>query len=146
MIRTLNKYVVFRYIISGGTSAFVDLVLLYVLNSVVGMYYLLAAVLAFLGAFFVSFTLHKFWTFKKEPPENNTTTRRDTHKQMLLYLGTSLCGLSLNTFLMYVFVDKFHVMVILSQVCVGAMVACCTFFISRNFVFKYQSVEDSVNN
>ncbi len=132
MIRKLNEHVVFRYIISGGTSATVDLVALYILNSVLYIHYLLSATIAFSIAFFVSFTLHKFWTFRNHSMEN-------THRQVFMYLGTSLFGLSLNTFFMYLFVDKLHVLVLLAQVFAGIIVASGTFFLSRNFVFKYKS-------
>lgn len=107
----------------------VDLALLFLLNSVWGMHYLPAAILAFLVAFCVSFTLQKFWTFQNHSRDN-------MHTQAAMYLGSSLFGLALNTLLMYVFVDYLHIMVILSQVFVGAIVACCTFFISRHIVFK----------
>jgi putative flippase GtrA len=126
----LNRYVVLRYLISGGTAGVTDLVILYLLNSFFGMHYLLSAILAFILAFCVSFTAHKFWTFKSH--------EESTHYQVVLYMGTSLFGLFLNTLLMYIFVDHFHLKVILSQIIVGFMVASVTFFISRNIVFKYQ--------
>ncbi len=129
-VRFFTKYVAVRFVVSGGTSAAVDLILLYVLNSIFGIHYLPASVLAFLGAFGVSFTLHKFWTFQSHDEQ--------TDKQVVLYFGTSLFGLFLNTVLMYVFVDFFHVQVLISQFFVGAMVACSSFFISRNIVFKYK--------
>ena len=133
IITKLNQNVVFRYIVSGGTSAMVDLVLLYVFNSILHMHYLLAATLAFAIAFFVSFILRKFWTFK-----NNSLD--GLHKQMAIYLGSSLFGLSLNTLLMYLFVDYFHVHVILSQIFAGALVACGTFFISRRVFRRKETV------
>ena len=128
----LDKNVAFRYIISGGTSAFVDLSLLYMFNSVLGIHYLVSSVFAFCVAFFVSFILQKFWTFK-----NHSTD--DIHKQIFTYLGTSLFSLGLNTLLMYVFVDYFGIMVLLSQIFAGIIVACFTFFISRR-VFKYKEI------
>lgn len=101
------------------------------------MHYLVSAILAFIIAFGVSFTLHKYWTFKSH--------EQDTHKQAILYLGTSLFGLFLNTLLMYVFVDMFHIGVMVSQFFVGGIVAFSSFFISRNFVFKYdKKVLDSL--
>jgi putative flippase GtrA len=134
MIRKLNQHVLFRYIISGGTSATVDLALLYFLNSILHMHYLWAATLAFAAAFCVSFVMQKFWTFKNHSTEN-------IHKQVMLYLFTSLCGLSLNTLFMYIFVDHFNINVILSQVFAGALVACGSFFVSRT-VFKYEQTAD----
>ena len=130
LVRYFTKHVVIRFIISGGTSASVDLILLYLLNTTLGIHYLLSAILAFVGAFGVSFTLHKYWTFKSHEEE--------THRQVVMYLGTSLFGLFLNTTLMYIFVDFFHIIVLLSQFFVGIMVAFSSFFISRNFVFKYK--------
>ncbi len=136
--KILHEHVFFRYVISGSTSAVVDLSVLYVLNSVLHMQYLISAILAFLVAFGVSFSLHKFWTFR-------TDIQHDSRKQIMLYLGTSLCGLLLNTGLMYLFVDymlehivlDLHVRVIIAQVFAGLLVACCTFFVSRNLVFKW---------
>ncbi len=128
LINFFTRHVAIRFIISGGTSAMVDLALLYLLHNTVGMHYLTAAILAFLGAFGVSFTLHKFWTFKSH--------ERDAHKQIVIYLGTSLFGLALNTFLMYVFVDHFNIPVLPAQFIVGILVAFSSFFINRNFVFK----------
>jgi putative flippase GtrA len=124
-----TKYVGLRYFISGGTAGVTDIALLYIFHNILGIYYLASAVMAFIGAFFISFLLHKYWTFKSHGEE--------THRQMAMYLMSSLFGLLLNTILMYIFVDYVHVNVILSQVIVGLMVACISFFISRNFVFKY---------
>jgi putative flippase GtrA len=136
MIRRLSQHMLFRYIIAGGTAATVDIALLYGLNTLLGVHYLTAAIAAFIGAFCVSFVLQKFWTFRDG-------SRDRMHAQIGLYLCTSLFGLALNTLLMYLFVDKAHINVILSQVFAGAIVACCTFFLSRNFVFKNKLVTDT---
>lgn len=128
-IDRFTKYVAIRFIISGGTSAFVDLLVLYILNLVLGIHYLTSAVLAFIVAFGVSFTLHKFWTFKSHG--------ESAQKQVTMYLGTSLFGLCLNTLLMYIFVSFVHLAVLPAQVVVGIIVAFFSFFLSHNFVFKY---------
>ncbi len=137
LIDFLIKHTWIRFVLAGGTSAFVDLTLLFVLHEVFGMYYLFAAILAFLGAFGFSFTLHKYWTFKSHEEE--------TQRQVIMYLGTQLFGLFLNTVLMYVFVDVFDVGVMLSQLFVGAMVAFVSFFIARNLVFKQKEVTVKIN-
>ncbi len=129
-LEILSRHVVLRYLISGGMAGATDLIALYFLNTILGLYYLLAAILAFIIAFSVSFTMHKFWTFESHEEE--------THKQVVLYFGTSLFGLSLNTLLMYLFVDFVHIPVLLSQIIVGFLVASVTFFISRSIVFKYK--------
>lgn len=124
-----TKYVGLRYFISGGTAGVTDIALIYIFHEILDIYYLTSAILAFVGAFFVSFMLHKYWTFKSHEQE--------THRQMAMYLLASLFGLFLNTVLMYIFVDHIHVDVIVSQIVVGLMVACVSYFVSSNFVFKY---------
>lgn len=124
-----TQYTIVRYIISGCTSASVNLVTLYIFNSIVGLYYLTASIVAFICAFFVSLVLHKFWTFQDHSLEN-------VHKQGIMYLMNSLFGLSLNTMFMYIFVSLLHIWVLLAQVIAGLLVASCTFFISKHFVFK----------
>lgn len=125
-----SKYVGLRYFISGGTAGVTDIIILYFFNTIIGLYYLISSILAFIVAFFVSFFLHKFWTFN--------SNSEATHRQMVVYLGSSMFGLSLNTILMYIFVDYIHIQVIISQIIVGLLVACVSFFISRSFVFKYK--------
>lgn len=132
MVKYLTQYMIVRYVVAGGTSATVDLSLLYLLNDVLHLHYLPAAILAFCGAFGVSFVLHKFWTFKN-------ASRHKMHHQVGLYLLTSLFGLLLNTLLMYIFVSHLHFHVLIAQVIVGLLVACCTFFLSRNIVFKHRA-------
>jgi putative flippase GtrA len=128
LIKFFTKHTAIRFIISGGTSAVVDLTLLYIFNVTWGIHYLLAAILAFLCAFFVSFTLHKFWTFKSHEVK--------TRKQVVLYFAASLFGLFLNTLFMYIFVDYFLMHVIVAQILTGGIVAFSSFFISRRYVFK----------
>jgi putative flippase GtrA len=133
----LERHVAIRFIISGGSSAAVDLFLLFLLNSVLGVHYIASAILAFIGAFGVSFTLHKFWTFRSHGEK--------AHRQAALYLLASLFGLFLNTILMYLFVQHIftHLIanmkmnVLASQIVVGGIVAFVSFFISHRFVFKY---------
>ncbi len=128
----LNKYVVMRYLLVGGTAGVTDLAVLYFLHDVLHVHYLISAIIAFLIAFCISFTFHRFWTFKSM----GDTVR----KQVVMYLLSSGFGLLLNTGLMYVFVGHLGVHVLLSQIYVGLLVACCSFFISRNIVFKYKPV------
>lgn len=128
LIQFFTKHRIIRYIISGGISAVVNLVIFYVLNLEIGIYYITASILSFISAFFVSFTLQKFWTFKSHETE--------THKQMIMYLGNSLFGLGLNTTILFLCVHFLQVLPLLGQIVAGGLTALCTFQISRNFVFN----------
>jgi putative flippase GtrA/ADP-heptose:LPS heptosyltransferase len=128
LIQYFTRHRIVRYIISGGTSAVINLVVFYVLNLEIGVYYITASILSFAAAFFVSFTLQKFWTFKSHETE--------THKQMIMYLGNSLFGLGLNTSILFICVHFLQILPLFGQIIAGALTAFCTFQISRNFVFR----------
>ena len=118
-----------RYVISGGTSASVNIAVLSLLYYIFHIYYLLASVISFLVSWFVSLFLQKFWTFRDR-------STKGIHKQAGMYLVSSLLGLAINTSLLYIFVDYLHFYVFLGQVFAGVITASVTFFISRDHVFK----------
>lgn len=131
----LRRYArVWRFIASGGTSAVVDLGLLYVFTERLGLHYLLSAALAFIAAFFVSFTLQKFWTFQD-------TTTDTVHIQVSLSFTIAVINLGLNTVLMYFFVDVAGLWYMTAQIIVGILLAFESFFILKFFIFKKRATE-----
>lgn len=118
-----------KYLVAGGMAASVDIGLLYVFTDIFDIWYLVSAALAFIAAFFVSFVLQKFWTFR------DTSTDK-IHAQAGLYFVVALLNLCLNTALMYIFVDIFQIWYIFSQIIIGLLVASFSFFIYNKFIFS----------
>ena len=129
MIKYFTQHQIVRYLIGGGTSAVINLVSLYFFNSILGIYYITASIIAFIISFLMSLIFHKFWTFQERSTDN-------LHRQGGLYLLASLFGLGLNTLILYIAVDGFHLFVLVGQIIAGGLTACCTFFISKHIVFK----------
>ena len=123
-----------KYIFSGGTAAVVDLFLLAMLKELFGAHYLIAASLAFIVAFFVSFFLQKFWTF-------GHTRMEDLHAQMITYLIIAVTNLGINVGLMYFFVEIAGIWYFFSQIISGALLALMSFFLYRRLVFKTPSFQ-----
>ncbi len=135
-----NYLKVARYIIAGGTAAATDLILLYILTSVLHVWYLLSAIIAFLVAFVVSFTLQKFWTF-----DDQNTDRWKA--QATIYMLIATINLGLNTLLMYVAVDFLHNHYFISQFVISGLLAFEQYFIYQIFVFKKKAASaDSVHH
>lgn len=130
-MKRFTRHLIVRYIISGGTSAAINLGVLSFLYYIQNVYYLYAAIIAFVVSFLFSLLLQKFWTFEDHSRDN-------MHIQIGKYLLSSLFGLSLNTLFLYILVDHLHFFVYIGQMIAGALVACITFFISRKFIFKGQ--------
>lgn len=132
----IEKYkVLIKYIISGGTAAVVDLTALYFFTSFCGIWYLASSSLAFLLAYFVSFSLQKFWTFR----DNG---REKIRKQMYLYFVVGVGNLLLNAAGMYLLVDELGVMYLLAQVMVGATLGFSSFVIYRFVIFEKRKFDE----
>ncbi len=116
------KTKIVRYIISGGTAAVVDLVLLYLLTDVFGVWYITSSIIAFLVSFIVSFTLQKFWTF------NDRSTDK-IHSQAIIYLIVTSINLGLNTVGIFAFVHYFGFHYLASQIIVSILIAFESFYV-----------------
>jgi putative flippase GtrA len=123
-----------KYLISGGTAFLVDIALLYLMTHYGGIHYLWSAVLAFSGAFFVSFFMQKFWTFRDNE-------KKGIARQMYKYFAVGIMNLGLNTALMYLFVDKLKIWYILAQVIATALIAITSFLIYNFYIFNTESGE-----
>lgn len=118
-----------RFIISGGVATGTDLFLLFLFKSIFHIWYLFSAILAFLIAFGISFSLQKFWTF--EDPSTHLLK-----SQMSIYFLITTCNLGLNTLLMYFFVGILGINYLLSQIVASALIALESYFMYGIFVFK----------
>lgn len=118
-----------KYLIAGGIAALVDLSLLYFFTDILGVWYLSSACLAFVVAFFVSFFLQKFWTFRD-------SNKEQMYKQMGAYLAVALTNFALNAALMYIFVDGFKIWYMLAQFVISGLIACQSYFVYNFFIFN----------
>lgn len=143
---TLNKYKflnenyashmkIVRYIISGCTAAFTDLVALYIFTDIFGIWYIISTPLAFVIAFGVSFGMQKYWTFRDHSSGN-------VGKQGMVYFVVSLTNLFVNTFLVFAFTEwvGFHYM--FSQFLAGGLIAISSFFIYQKLIFNQSKIKE----
>lgn len=133
MPRIVHKALSFsfaRYLISGGTAASVNFAALFLLVEVVHVHYLFASAISVGMAIIVSFTLHKFFTFREH------TLERIPH-QFVRYLLLLACSVSVNTVLMWLLVDGLLIPYFLAQVAVSGVIATGNFFAYRLFVFHF---------
>jgi putative flippase GtrA/SAM-dependent methyltransferase len=118
-----------RYLISGCTAAAVHIMSLYGLVEFADLHYLLASTLAFSLAIVTSFTLHKFFTFRKREVAR-------THIQAALYLCVLGFDFALNLALMWFLVETLHTPYIIAAIFSGMVIAVINYFAYRLLVFK----------
>ncbi|MCC2630659.1 MAG: GtrA-like protein [Candidatus Paceibacter sp.] len=128
-IQFSKYYKILRYLIAGGSAAFVTLSVSFICTSLLHIWYLLSSVIAFCAGFVVSFILQKFWTFSHRSTEK-------IHHELALYLMVGLINLAINASLMYIFVDIFHIWYLLGQFIATGLIAIFSFPIYQIFIFK----------
>lgn len=119
---------VFRYVASGSVAEVVGLILLYAFTDLLGIWYLVSSMVAFVIAFGASFALQKFWTFQDHRKEN-------IHKQAGVYFAVALVNLGFNTLLIFVFVEYIGFYYLVAQVLASFLVAFESFFVYQHFIF-----------
>ena len=121
-----------KYVISGGTAAVVDLGLLFLLTEIAGIWYLLSAVIAFICSLFTAFLLHKFWTFREHSLHRIT-------KQFVFFTLVALFNLGLNTLLLYLAVEVWHVWYLAAQFVIMGALAFMNFVINKTVTFRHEN-------
>ncbi|MBI2050364.1 MAG: GtrA family protein [Parcubacteria group bacterium] len=118
-----------KYIISGGTSAVVNLVSLYVLTDLFGIWYVASSVVAFLVSHIAGFLLQKFWTFREYGWRRIKT-------QSAIYTMMGSAEFFLTPILIYALVDKFHIWYLLASVIIMGGVAAASYAVNKFITFK----------
>lgn len=125
ILKNMNHARIVKFIISGAAAAVANLATLYVCTEFFGMWYLWSATVAFTAGIFVSFSLHKFWTFGNQ----STSTAR---RQFFSYFVWTLVMLGVNTLLVFMMVETLRVWYLGAQVISGCIIACANYLFYKH--------------
>lgn len=78
-----------KYLIVGGTCTVVDIGLLYLLTTYVGIYYIISATISFTAGVTLNYFLCTWWIFEKSKIKNRGV-------EIMLYFIISIMGLLIN--------------------------------------------------
>jgi putative flippase GtrA len=120
---------VIRFLVAGGTATAFNLVFLYFLTDILGIWYLASTTIAFIFTFFLSFTLQKFFAF-----QDNASSK--ILRQMPLYLLIAVGNLLINALLMYGLVGYLDMYYLLAQIITSALISIESFFVYRHIIFR----------
>ncbi len=117
-----------KFALSGGTSAVLNILLLYVFVGWLGMWYLPASILAFILAMIVHFLMQKLWVFTHKEAEG-------VHVQFIKFFLLALLNLAVNSVGMYVLVGLIALNYLLAQIIVRIVLAILNYFVYERLVF-----------
>ncbi|MBI5458041.1 GtrA family protein [Candidatus Kaiserbacteria bacterium] len=119
---------IIRFCISGGIATLVNLGTLFSLTHFFSVWYVFSSIIAFMLAFWVSFSMQKLWTFKD-------VSRDHVYAQALTFLTIVFVGLGINTTLIFVLVEYGGLHYLGAQLISGVFIAMMNYFSYKHLVF-----------
>lgn len=128
LLRPLWLRQVIKFVLVGAFNTVLDVGLYYVLTRFLFLYYLLAKALSFAVAVTSSFILNRRFTFRNTDPNKMT--------QYIRFWLVALIGLGLNTFILYILVEKAGWFDLYAVIAAVFIVFFWNFTLSRFWVFR----------
>ncbi|PIN89904.1 hypothetical protein COU60_02305 [Candidatus Pacearchaeota archaeon CG10_big_fil_rev_8_21_14_0_10_34_76] len=122
----LKRFV--QYTAIGTTTFSFDLSLLYVLTEFFGVYYLLSAILSFILANSINYTINRSWGFKK--------TKQTLVRGYIYLMIINTASLFLIVTLMAGLVELFSFDYLIARITVGILVGGLDFIMNSKITFK----------
>ena len=118
--------------IVGGLMLILNVVILYLLTSVLGIYYIISAILSYLLLTGLSFFLNENWTFH--------SITHHTHKKMwhrlVSYYLVAISGLTLNILILFLLTEYGNVFYLYSSIIASFSVFLWNFSLNKNITWR----------
>ena len=121
-----NKFI--RYVIIGSFATSVNLVLMFILTSILGLYYMLSLFISYPIGTFTHFFMNKYLNFK------NRTSR--PAKQLIVYWSINLSGLVITATIMYILVEFVGIWYLIANVIASCIVVIYSFHMHKRITFR----------
>lgn len=118
----------FRFGIVGGLAFLIDSGVLFVLTEYFNIYYLVSSVISFIVSLIFNYILSIFWVFDVK--------KKQTIKEISLFVVLSVIGLGINQLVMYVGADILHIYYMICKVVSTFIVMVYNFITRKIFIEK----------
>lgn len=117
-----------KYFGVGAIAAIVNIGMLYVFTDILQIHYIISNILSFTLGLITNYILSKKWVFKNENIKNKKI-------EFIIYALIGVLGLALDTFLLYIIVDKKGLHYILGKI-ISTIIVFVWNFIARKVFYK----------
>jgi putative flippase GtrA len=117
--------------IVGGLMILLNVMILYLLTSLLGIYYIFSAILSYLLLTGLSFFLNEKWTFRSI---THHTHKNPWHRFVSYYL-VSLSGMTLHILILFVFTEYGNVFYLYSSIIASFSVFLWNFSLNKNITW-----------
>ena len=116
---------IFKFLIVGGMAFVIDYSLLYILTDIINIHYFISSIISFTISFIFNYIASIKWVFK---------AKKQTPRELFIFLTLSLIGLGINQLIMYAGVDIFKVYYMITKIVATAVVMVFNFITRKIFI------------
>lgn len=127
----MNLHRIARYLLSGSTTTLLMIFLVYIFSYLFHFHYLVATSAAFIITLFVSYIVHKYWTFQ----DKTKGSRRQFGYHTLL----ATTNFFINILLMYILVGILKFPTLVSQLTASGLIAVESFTVYKISIFRQKT-------
>jgi len=123
-LKKISKYLFFSII-----ATLTDILILYILTSIFGIYYLVSATISYIIGMFIAFYGNLKYTFERNH-------NKKVYNQFINFTIISLVGLILNLFFIKVLTNNFGIWYIYSKIIAVVIIFFIKYFTHKKIVFE----------
>jgi len=121
---------IYKYVIVGVSNAVFVILLTILFTSVIGVFYLISAIIAYEISIVVSFFMHDKWTFGKVKKTSRSVTR------FIKYNTFSLMGLGINSVVLVILTQQFSIHYAISELIAIFVAFTFNYIMNKKISFK----------
>lgn len=126
-IKILRHFKPVRYLITGGSSYLIELMLLIFFTNFISMWYIYSNISASIISLLFAYFLNNYWTFGN---------RKINVKRIFLLFFIHICNLIVSTIFIYVLTSLVGLFYVKSKIIVSCFSSIWNYFISKNVIYK----------
>lgn len=119
------------YLFFGGLSTFLNIIIFFLLNTLVKIDYQISNVIAWIIVVVFAYITNKIWVF-----ESKTTSKKDLLKESLSFIIARVVTLIVEFILLYLFIEKFLMIEIVAKIIINVIVVVLNYIFSKLFIFN----------
>lgn len=119
---------IFKFVIVGGLAFLIDYFLLFILTEFINIHYLISSIISFIVSLVFNYVLSIKWVFD--------VTKKQTYKEITMFIILSVIGLGINQLIMYVGVDKLSIHYMIIKLLATVIVMIWNFITRKIFIEK----------
>ncbi len=116
-----------RYLVTGFSSAAIELTLLFVFKDIFGLSILVSNSAALSIVFWFNFLMNRFWSFK---------SKMKLGRQLVMYLALFVFNLGASDLIMYLLANRLAIQYLLAKVFAIGAVVCWNFVLYKKVIYR----------